>query len=467
MSREGDYYLVNLANQAGRKEIVPYVDQVIRNFTQLGTVVSPTGRSVPKDILGTDESDDIFDRPTITPAGIRQIFSEYIIDLDHDDTPGKVADVVNFMLFDERNPEHENPFNPQAAELHDVFVATHDPLSQEIARELWEYEQREALRRQLEFRVKRNIDIRIIGQLASGKTTFLHTVSRELALEEANLGVSASEPEDLENDYPELAVQNSYEYARDLSRGAEATFGTETVQLFSYATHNGDLAEVTIHSSGGHVRADRPYDYIDFSVAAFFIDYHLMEQLTQLDTATDPQTVLENNETVLETVRSLLARLQDWHQVDGAKLGVLTKLPHGQPITKKMFEVVNRAYKRVLAYAEAHYEEITDDFIYSEGMELDPTMLDPQDVRKTASEWWPIYDDEPTFSGTVQVAKRLTELAVLGEKKKVLGETQLVTFDPTNNNPGLIYYEQLPNNNDSTTKRNDTYDQGTIFNANM
>ncbi len=268
MTTEGDYYLVNLDQEDGIEEVLPYLYRLLINGRQ-GILASPSGLSRVDNVRYDDEieEDDISD-----------LIREYIIDSSQSDHLALIIASLSFILCNTQNRSKKNPYTPGEVELLTHFTELFsDHFVQELMRRLWEYEEREQLRIELQRKAKTTIEVRILGQLASGKTTFLNTVLRQLALSRANIIKHGSEPEEIEAYYPEMAVVNHYMASRyDLRSGA--TLGSESLQMYGVDEGDHKIVQVEVHSAGGHFHAERPPSYHHFGATAFFIDYELVHQ---------------------------------------------------------------------------------------------------------------------------------------------------------------------------------------------
>jgi len=304
-----------------------------------------------------------------------------------------------------------------------------------LAEELWQFELRERLKEKLRNQAHDNIKVRILGQLAAGKTTFLKTIENQLALGKINLGVIKAEPEDAARLYPERQpATNDYIYGRARTRGKEVTFGSERIDLFGYTSETNDLLTISLESSGGHMKADRPF-YTDHEATAFFIDYGLMRELANIDEFTTLDTKLSNGETILEIAGSLYMRLQEWNSLSGHKLGVVSKVPDDVSLTSDQLEDMIGVYRKVIDFTNAHSEAINQKLAWA-GLELDPTQPDLEDLRTGTEKWLPIMKDDAR-TGSLEVMKELVSMAT----KK---DTKLVTFGEEKGNPVLFHYTDLP-----------------------
>jgi hypothetical protein len=419
--KEGQHYIVSLNQHAGRSEVMPYIYKLIQ-MAAAGVLTNPDAN-----LLATREE--------INPKIVTKVISEYIIDRDNPTLVDHFAGVVNYILF---IANHQNPYNHES-DLLPEFERTHDEFSQEVARELWEFESRERIRSELESRATKHPNIRIIGQLAAGKTTFLKTITDVLALKQSNLGVEALEPEEELENYPDRYLQYNYIYRRNTVRGDRATLGSEHVKCFGFIPQDKELAAVSLHSAGGHIQADRINKHIKFDAAAFFVDFQSIKDLKKLTMITQPNLILSNGESVLETVLSLITRLLEWSQITGPKIEVVTKLPVGQKLTQDILDSIIKAYGNALDYARQHIKQLNDVAIYS-GISIItlPTLDSLSNIlnTNTLSDWRSIYNDEPIYSGSMELLSDLVALSVGNEVKPV-------TFGNNGDNKYIHYTEVL------------------------
>lgn len=373
--KEGDLFIVSLDTPQGRQEVLPYAHQVIQNAKEWGLLMSPSG-------MATKEG-------PITPENVVRILSEYVIDFNHPELTSALAGAINHLLFR-------------------TAVDPNDRFAQGVITELGEYEERENIRAELEGKTKKQIDIRILGQLAAGKTTFMETVSRNLALARVNLGIMAAEPEDSEAYYPELKVINRGEYVRSSSRGAKATLGFEKLELFGVTPDGKEITGITLHSGGGHMRADGPRPNSKLDSAGFFVDFLSLEELSQLTLSTPLDFTLGSGESVVETLLSLTVRLEEWRKLTVPKIGVITKFPNGQQPTGETSAYINRAYRNAFNYAQTHRRDLDEIAQLSGKRVVIPASVN---LGQSVNLWLPIYDDAPIYSGSLEVLARLADIA--------------------------------------------------------
>lgn len=424
MTNEGGYYYVDLSQEEGIFEIFPYLYTLLINGRK-GILTSPNG---------------LFDGANINydghieAADVSEIIQEYIFDSSDSDNLSLIIAALTFILCNEDNRSKINPYSPGEVSLLAQFTELFsNDFVQEFMRKFWEYEEKEQQRLELQRKAETRIEVRILGQLASGKTTFLDTILRNLALDRINLRKHGTEPEAIEDYYPEYQVVNHYMASRFGLRSG-ATLGSESLRLFGVDESDQKIVELEVHSAGGHMHAERPPSYHDFGASAFFIDYELIQELQTLDESTDIKHVLCNGETVLQSVLSLLSRLCEWEEIQGPKLAVVSKLPTETELTEDIYKLIDLAHTRVFQYAKAHLTEITEEANYSGA---DVTFPKEEKFSKSTANWRAIRNDAPTYTGTMEVLHKLISLA------NGKTHTTLLTFDENANQPNTVFYKDI------------------------
>ncbi|NCN58902.1 hypothetical protein COW99_04690 [Candidatus Roizmanbacteria bacterium CG22_combo_CG10-13_8_21_14_all_38_20] len=427
--REGDILFTGLDTDESVREAVPYLYTLTQEVIQNQRTIT-AGESR----LSSSEK--------VTAEDV-----EYALDItlsfrssENSATEANYAGIVNatnFILFNEYyNPEQKNPYDPGSG-LKDVFEEEASLEAQKVAKELWAYEQREILKEKIEqLVVGSKVELGVRGGLAAGKTTFLDTIAASLNLAAINGGPRGSEPEDVEVWYPDIETHNHYRYNRASTRGEEATLGNEQVQLFA-KTPKG-LRNVTVHSTGGHIRADdlrgeEPQAW------AYFLDYELMSQVSELGQQVDLEQVLCNCETLRETALSLVDKYNAQHAGTAPTVGVLSKLPVGVEVME-VLDMVNRAYRKILEIAETI--DTTHDW---ELLEHNFVLPDSVDIYKLTDEWLPIRNDHPSYTGSMEVLNRLMELG-LKQKPESENLVKPVRFGEGDDEATVHYLEVLQDN---------------------
>jgi hypothetical protein len=410
MREFGDnHYIVDLNERDGIEEVIPLVYLVYKSILANATYPKQT-----LDILNAQ-------------------LEPYIIDLNDGLSYQKLARVLEFILDSEKNPRKINPYSPEGSDLASEFESQFDNTGILMAKILWEHEERERIKLKLAEKSKSIVSIKIRGQVAAGKTTFLKTLEASLNAKAANIETQQVEPEDTEAVYQDLRSINAYKYPRDQTRGNTATFGQEWIQLFAFEEENSVISTVKIESKGGHIQADNHDNDDRSSIHAFFVDYPLMEKLSKLEQDTKLNDIFHNNERLRQIILSIVSQHLEWVQITGKKVLVLTKIIFGENIDERHFITIEKAYKNCLLYAGSNFDEL-EWTAQSSGktFELPDSMTIDHSV-----EYLPIYNNYPTCTGTLVVLQRLISISSSKETSKI------VTFDPNKLDENTIYYEDV------------------------
>ncbi|MFA6603188.1 MAG: hypothetical protein WCT01_05335 [Candidatus Shapirobacteria bacterium] len=249
-----------------------------------------------------------------------------------DETMKESIRLIGFIAFNPRmNPQKRNPYDPQAPYLRSFFEKYYGEEVRALAKEMWDIEGENDMRKQLELAARERLAVTIVGQVAAGKTTFLKTCEERWGFGGTRARMMADEPELGELYYPELASENDYRYQRVTTRGREATLGAERLKLFAWEPEVRQVVDVDLVGQGGHVRADRN-NLNRAEVVGLFMDYRLMAETVALPLKVAPQTLLSSGETVGQYVLGLLATLNQMEGVDKPIVGAVTKLPFGRTV---------------------------------------------------------------------------------------------------------------------------------------
>ncbi|KKR72380.1 hypothetical protein A3A55_01180 [Candidatus Roizmanbacteria bacterium RIFCSPLOWO2_01_FULL_40_14] len=436
------HFIVDMQNPESRKEVYPWVVNLIDKVEQGFDVTNLYGYALPHD---TRERHS-FSRYTgaMSPHDIRKVVDEYVNDFDTDEAYKKgLQEAVETVLFNSQNSKHAYPTDPVFGDCWDSVTGGMTPEGLQIFGELDEFTLKKEMVGEVErlvYSYNDRLHIAIVGNLAAGKTTFLNTLERSASLTQVNRLVVSVEPEDVEDAYPELGPIHHYEYMRITTRGREATLGTEHLYAHVYLPDNGPHAviPVDIEGSGGHVRADLADMHGSRQATAFFLDFQLMQEVVDLDDEVSLDHTFSNQETLQEVLLSMLGTYEKYAGDPMQTLGVINKLPKSVR-RSEVLDVVTKAFARINELAHFHRQQLQD-AVYGEqyGITLSTTI----DVDEIAGDWLYINNDYPRCTGSTQVLERLVEMA--GDKKRFNTTGQkVIRYGKDGDDRNSIYFEEL------------------------